>query len=252
MASTQPPTRICLFCGASPGASPAHLKAANSLAKTMHTHGVHLVYGGGTTGLMGEVARTLVELSGKDAVIGVIPSSLLGEKRPDAASPKDEGGRKVKLPGNWATRMGFPSSKAGKRDLEPTEHERARLLLEERYGPVIMVPDLPARKKKMMELTRAGGPGSGFVALSGGIGTIDELMEVLEWKRKGAHRMGACVLNVGGFWDGLLGWMEKAAEEHFVRGDSRQVLGSVTEPEEVVGWLKGYEEGRGRRGPGEC
>ncbi|KAL9001611.1 MAG: hypothetical protein Q9188_005414 [Gyalolechia gomerana] len=245
--SSSSPTRICLFSGSAPGASPAHLVAAKSLAKTMHKHGIHLVYGGGTTGLMGEVARTLVELSGKDAVIGIIPSSLLGKERPDAGSAgqKEElEGGKPNLPGNWAKRMGLTPSKGGKGPEGSTEGEKAELSLNEEYGHVLIVPDVQARKKKMMELTRDGGPGSGFVALSGGIGTIDELMEVVSLNQMGAHKRGACVLNVNGFWDGLLAWIEHAAEEKFVRGNSKHILGNVTEAAEVVGWLKGYEEGR--------
>ncbi|KAL8931363.1 MAG: hypothetical protein Q9216_007223, partial [Gyalolechia sp. 2 TL-2023] len=202
MASSNP-TRICLFCGSTAGASPSHLIAARSLAKTMHQHSIQLVYGGGTTGLMGEVARKLVKLSGQDAVIGVIPSSLLGKERPDAggAGEKEE---KPKLPGNWAKRMGLTSNKGDKSKHDtPTEDEKAKLLLNAEYGHVLIVPDIQARKMRMMELTRDGGPGSGFVALSGGIGTIDELMEMVSLNNMGAHRRGACVLNVEGFWDAL-------------------------------------------------
>lgn len=95
-----------------------------------------------------------------------------------------------------------------------------------------------------MELVRDGGPGSGFVALSGGIGTIDELMEMISWNKHGAHNRGTCVLNVGGFWDGLLEWFDKANKEEFVREHRKQCLGSVTEAAETIGWLRGYEEGR--------
>lgn len=216
----------------------------------MHEHGIHLVYGGSTTGLIGEVARTLVQLSGKDAVIGVIPSSLLGKERPDtgSAGEKEEAEEQTKLPGNWAKRMGLTSNKGGKLETEPSEDKKAKLLLDKEYGHVLIVSDIQARKKKMMELTRDGGPGSGFVALSGGIGTIDELMEMVSLNQMGAHKRGACVLNVNGFWDGLLAWIEHAAKEKFVRGNSKHILGNVTEAGEVVGWLRGYEEGRKREG----
>ncbi|KAI4265134.1 MAG: hypothetical protein LQ337_009010, partial [Flavoplaca oasis] len=67
--SSPPPTRIAVFCGSSPGASKTHTDAARALAVSLHQHSIHLVYGGGTSGLMGEIARTLVKLSGKDAVM---------------------------------------------------------------------------------------------------------------------------------------------------------------------------------------
>ncbi|KAL9597567.1 MAG: hypothetical protein Q9219_005069 [cf. Caloplaca sp. 3 TL-2023] len=240
MASSQVPIRIGLFCGAGPGVSPAHLAAARSLAQAMHAHSIHLVYGGGTTGLMGEVARTLVKLSGKDAVIGVIPSSLMGTERPGAPSTEKDA---KKIPKNWARRMGI-TGKAGK--ATTAEGEKAKLLWNQEYGHVEIVPDLQARKKKMMELVREGGPGSGFVALSGGIGTLDELVELMSWNKMGVHKRGICVFNVNGFWDGLLGWVDKAFQEGFIREQRSQLLGSVTAAEEVIGWLRGYEEGRAR------
>lgn len=91
--------KICVFCGSSPGKSPgklssleyfvlarvdfnlAHLAAARSLAQAMAANNISLVYGGGTVGLMGELARTLVAISGPDAVHGVIPAPLVKYER---------------------------------------------------------------------------------------------------------------------------------------------------------------------------
>lgn len=238
MASSIVPTRICVFCGSKPGASPAHLASARALAQAMHDHSIHLVYGGGTTGLMGEVARTLVRLSGKDAVMGVTPSQLLEMERPEASHAKNEGKAK-KLPGSWAKRMGL----TGGGDKAAVD-EDAKLLLNEEYGHVTIVRDIQVRKKYMMELVRDGGPGSGFVALGGAIGTMEELMEVVSWNQMGAHRRGSCILNVEGYWDGVLQWIDKVIEEKFAGENVRHILGSVTEAGEVIGWLKGYEEGR--------
>ncbi|KAL8837240.1 MAG: hypothetical protein Q9170_002613 [Blastenia crenularia] len=234
--SSSTPTRICLFCGSKSGASPAHLTAARALAKALHKHSIHLVYGGGTTGLMGEVARTLVKLSGKDAVTGVIPSSMLGKERPDTSTSTPSPKKEKKLLGNWAKRMDGSSG----------DHEELRRLLEEEYGRAIIVADLQDRKKKMIELVRDGGPGSGFVALSGGLGTMDELMEVVSLNNMGAHGGGACLLNVGGFWDGVMSWMDTAVEEGFVGEKGKRALGSVTEAEDVVVWLRNYEKGKGK------
>src|ERR1700734_3539626 len=75
--STSLQTTICVFCGASPGKSPTYMAAAKSLAEVFHKHNIKLVYGGGTVGLMGQVARTLVALSGPDSVHGIIPAPLV-------------------------------------------------------------------------------------------------------------------------------------------------------------------------------
>ncbi|KAL8681932.1 MAG: hypothetical protein Q9224_006815 [Gallowayella concinna] len=257
MTSSSPnPTRICVFCGSSPGASPSHVAAARALAHSMHTQSIHLVYGGGTTGLMGAIARTLVKLSGKDAVTGVIPSSLLGQERPGEAQMKTLKGKgkekekEKKLPGNWRRRIGMTGSggekSSGKGGQGTNKDETAKLLLDEEYGHVLIAEDLQARKKKMMELVRDGGPGSGFVALSGGTGTIDELFEMVSWNQMGVHSKGVCVLNVDGFWDGVLDWIEKAIEEEFVREKGRPILGNVREVGDVVGWLRVYDEDRAK------
>ena len=168
----------------------------------MHINNIQLIYGGGSTGIMGEIARTLVQLSGKDAVTGVSPLSLLGRERPDVP--------------------------------EQTEQ----------YGRMTIVPDIQARKKLMLELVRDGGPGSGFVALSGGIGTMDEIMEMANLNQLGEHNRRSCLLNVNGYWDGILQWIEKAVEEGFAREGVRHILGSVTEAGEVAKWLRSCEEGR--------
>lgn len=57
------------------------MAAARSLAKVMAANKISLVYGGGTVGLMGEIARTLVSLSGPDAVHGIIPAPLVRYER---------------------------------------------------------------------------------------------------------------------------------------------------------------------------
>jgi len=67
--------RICVFCGSSPGRSPAYTEAAVKLGQTLVARGLGLVYGGASVGLMGKLADTVLEAGGE--VIGVIPDSLL-------------------------------------------------------------------------------------------------------------------------------------------------------------------------------
>ncbi|VFQ44827.1 TIGR00730 family Rossman fold protein [Desulfoluna butyratoxydans] len=66
---------ICVFCGASPGSNPAYLEGARELGKTMAANDIRLVYGGGSLGMMGTLAKTVKEYGGK--VTGVITRHLV-------------------------------------------------------------------------------------------------------------------------------------------------------------------------------
>lgn len=96
---------------------------------------------------MGELAKELVRLSGPDAVHGVIPTALVQFER--------EG-----------------------KDLDQAAQKKKEKNDEKVFGRTTVVPDMHTRKQTMVREVLAGGPGSGFVALSGGYGTLEELMEV--------------------------------------------------------------------------
>ena len=66
--------RICVFCGSSPGAKPEYLQMAKQLGEILVQEQLGLVYGGGNVGMMGEIARIVMENGGE--VIGVIPRFL--------------------------------------------------------------------------------------------------------------------------------------------------------------------------------
>jgi uncharacterized protein (TIGR00730 family) len=68
-------TRICVFCGSSPGVRPSYARAARDLGGLLARRGIGLVYGGGSEGLMGAVADAALAAGGE--VIGVIPRSLV-------------------------------------------------------------------------------------------------------------------------------------------------------------------------------
>ncbi|KAI4168614.1 MAG: hypothetical protein LQ343_006279 [Gyalolechia ehrenbergii] len=192
---------VCVFCGASPGTSPAHLEAARSLARAFHKHNVSLVYGGGTKGLMGEVARTLTELSGSSAVHGIIPEALLGLERENTD---------------------------GKIDIQS-------------YGRTTVVSSMHSRKELMAKEVQEGGTGSGFVALSGGYGTLEELMEMITWNQLGLHGKGVLVFNVEGYYDGLLQWVRTAVRAGFVSPGNAGILVEALDAEEVVKELREYK-----------
>ena len=247
-ASEQSRSRVCVFCGSSKGVSPTHLAAAHSLAEILHKHDMSLVYGGGTVGLMGEVARTLVFLQGRDAVEGVIPGIVMSSERPetkrnrpkeilDKADKHQERDKK----GWWARKRYHGSGRAtGHPALDKSRSEQSRIKtqINDQYGHVTITPDLAARKTHMVKAVASAGPGSGFVALSGGFGTMDEVMEVVTLYQHGAHRRRVAFLNVEGFYDHIGEWMEKAIEAGFVRPEIRNVVAIRDSAEGVIEWLK--------------
>jgi hypothetical protein len=74
------------------------------------------------------------------------------------------------------------------------------------------------RKALMNELS------DGFVTLPGGLGTLEELAEVVSWAQLGLHGKPIGVLNVAGYFDGLLGWVERAVSDGFVRPEHAGLL----------------------------
>ena len=81
-----------------------------------------------------------------------------------------------------------------------------------------VVPDMLTRKARMADLADA------FVALPGGYGTLDELFEMLTWTQIGAQTKPCGVLNVAGYYDALLAWVDHAVQEALVRVGHRALL----------------------------
>ncbi|MCJ1302490.1 hypothetical protein MMC08_005293 [Hypocenomyce scalaris] len=210
---------VCVFCGSSAGTSPAHTAAARALAASFHSHSITLIYGGGTVGLMGELARTLVALSGPRAVHGIIPEALIKYEQStssSSATTTDEGGA------------------------------NNAVIDETLYGRTTVVPDMHTRKQLMTKEVMEGGPGSGFVALSGGYGTLEELMEVVTWNQLGIHGRGIVVLNVEGYYDGLIQWVRTAVAAGFIGMGNAGILVEALDAEEVVRELREYRVAEGR------
>ena len=202
--TTNPNPVVCVFCGASPGKSPIHLESARALARLLHAENASLVYGGGTYGLMGEVAKTLVSLSGPASVHGIIPEAL-------------------------------------------QRYEQGSTGIEESvYGRTTVVKDMHTRKQAMAREVVSGGPGSGFVALSGGFGTLEELMEITTWNQLGIHKMPVVVFNVDGYYDGLMEWVRGAVRSGFIAAANGSILVEAKTAEEVVHALKNYEVSKAR------
>jgi len=190
------PFAVCVFCGANPGATPGFTEATRALARVFAENNWNLVYGGGTVGLMGELSRTLVSLSGPSSVHGIMPRALI----------------KYELDGI------VPSNSI--------------------YGHTTIVADMHTRKAMMGRMSNA------FVVLPGGYGTMEELFEIVTWNQLGIHDCPIVVVNVAGFYDGILGWIKKAMNEGFIK--SRGIIVEVKSAEEVGGAIRNYKVASGR------
>lgn len=91
-----------------------------------------------------------------------------------------------------------------------------------------------------------GAQGSGFLALSGGYGTLEELMEVVTWNQLGIHSRGVVVLNIEGYWDGLLDWVKGSVKAGFVGEGTRDIIAEAKTAEEAVKELREYKVSQGR------
>jgi uncharacterized protein (TIGR00730 family) len=94
-----------------------------------------------------------------------------------------------------------------------------------------IVGSMHERKALMADLA------DGFVALPGGLGTLDELFEILTWRQLRMHRKPVMLLDVGGFWDPLLALVDAQVQAGFVPAASRAALARVTSPDEVLAQL---------------
>ena len=91
-----------------------------------------------------------------------------------------------------------------------------------------LVDSMHQRKALMGDLSDA------FLALPGGFGTWEEILEVLTWSQLGIHRKACALLNVGGYYDGLLAQVANAASEGFLRRDHQESLVSDVDPERLL------------------
>jgi uncharacterized protein (TIGR00730 family) len=97
-----------------------------------------------------------------------------------------------------------------------------------------VVASMHERKALMAELS------DGFIALPGGIGTLEEFFEVWTWGQLGSHRKPCALLNVAGFYDRLLGFLDFVVDEAFLRSVHRDMLLVAQTPKGLLEKLEGY------------
>jgi uncharacterized protein (TIGR00730 family) len=174
-----PPRKLCVYCGSGNGKNPAYLEAARDLGKTMAEAEIGLVYGGGSLGLMGEVARSVLKNGGH--VTGIIPEFLAN---------------------------------------------REKMLTD--VNELIVTADMHERKMTMFARS------TGFVALPGGLGTLEELAEISTWAQLGQHQKPIILCNIEGYWDPLVTLFDHMREERFIRPELEFKMDVVSTAPEVV------------------
>lgn len=177
---------ICIFCGSSAGNDPTYATSARQTGSVLARKGLRIVYGGGSVGLMGEVADAALAEGGE--VIGVIPTGL-------------------------------------------NDKERAHSGLTELH----VVKSMHERKAMMAELA------DGFMALPGGMGTLEEFAEIFTWAQLGIHTKPCGLLNVDGYFDPLIAYFDHAVDEGFLWEDHRRIILTDESPDGLLSQLQGYE-----------
>lgn len=101
-----------------------------------------------------------------------------------------------------------------------------------------IVNSMHERKATMSDLSDA------FVALPGGLGTLDEFFEVLTWAQLGLHRKPVGILNVGGYFGALFAFLDHAVQERFVKPEHRAMIMAAESPQDLLERLAAYQPPR--------
>lgn len=161
--------KICVFCGSSDGNDLAITDAAVKLGEIFAERNITLVYGAAKIGVMGTIAKSVLDNNGK--VIGIIPNFL-------------------------------------------KKKEVVHLGLTE----LITTQNMHERKLKMHEQS------DGFIALPGGMGTLEELFEIITWLQLGLHQKPIGLLNINGFYNDLIKMLETMVRKGFLSMDNYNLL----------------------------
>ncbi len=110
-------------------------------------------------------------------------------------------------------------------------------VLFEECTELIRTETMRQRKQIMEEKADA------FIAVPGGIGTFDELFEILSLKQLGRHSKPVVIFNINGYFDGLLKMLDFAVAERFMTEESRRLVKAFDNPDELIGYLENYKAG---------
>ncbi len=100
---------------------------------------------------------------------------------------------------------------------------------------LIVVKSMHERKARMAELA------DGFIALPGGYGTFEEICEMITWAQLGIHRKPCGVVNVDGYFDGLLAQFDRAVDEGLLRAPHRGLVVSAPDAAGLLEVMRGWQ-----------
>ena len=175
--------RLCVYCGSSTGNNPEYTHAAVKLGEGLAARRLGLVYGGGSMGLMGEIANAALGAGGE--VIGIIPQAQVD---------------------NGEAHQGVSELR--------------------------IVPSMHERKAMMADISDA------FIAMPGGLGTLEELLEVLTWNQLGLLRKPCALLNVHGYYDPLIAFLDSSVSAGFIQLEHRQLLHCAEQPDFLLDFIQ--------------
>lgn len=175
--------RVSIYCASSAKIAPKYFEAAAKITEVLVKNGVEVITGGGSTGLMGQVADTAIALNGK--VTGIMPHFM----------------KEVE----W---------------------------FHKGIENFVFVEDMHARKKMFLENVDA------VIALPGGCGTLEELLEVITFKRLGKFTEPIIVFNQDGYYTPLLQMLDRCIEEQFLRASHRDIWTVIDTPEQIIDAIK--------------
>lgn len=96
-----------------------------------------------------------------------------------------------------------------------------------------VVPDMHARKKMMYDLSDA------FLVFPGGMGTLDELFEILTWRQLGFHGKPIAIMNINGYFDHLLKFLDHCVDQNLVKAQDRKLVFASGDWDEILNHLRG-------------
>jgi uncharacterized protein (TIGR00730 family) len=177
---------VCVYCASSDHCRPIFLESAYTLGNILAKESIDIVYGGGSTGLMGRLADGAI--AGNGHVRGIIPKFMQNLE--------------------WG-------------------HKGISILEE--------VEDMHTRKFLMIRKS------DGIVALPGGCGTLEELLEAITWKRLGLAHQPIVIVNIDGFYDPLITMLQSTVDEQFMRPEHLNMWHVVNTVAEVLPMLRSID-----------
>ena len=170
---------VCVYSASSTKIAPVYFAAAKELGRLLAIHGINLINGAGSLGLMAATSDAVLEAGG--TVTGVIPRFMVEQ--------------------GW-------------------QHEGLTHL--------VKTETMHERKQLMAEMS------DGVIALPGGCGTMEELLEIITWKQLGLYFKPIVILNINGFFTPLLEMLQRAIDENFMRKEHGSIWQVAQNAEEAV------------------